>query len=403
MGDGVHYPYVHGASGGKFNMFLNHKLTGDKARWCGSCHTPYDAWVTGAPILATFVPTWKNTNIATRLINKFERHMLDNAEHVAFTQDFINNVYARKDEADWRFIVSRFDVLRTKYPNHVPAPVAGEQLPLALPAPPAPLPPALCTKKSPYFPAPELPPEPLEPSGKRPRWADEGNDNDDDDEMTEVVFNPTRAPLEIGPNDSVSRCASPSLASGNGFRLLEAGRPGANKPSIAMEPEQRIVEQVSTFKFVDPLYAPTREQQFGASCGQNSALVTYAKQQYGHVGSGGMSTTKVATWYKRHMDQVPSHLQGREFGNKPGNLQVCHIISDAIGGAPWVFNYVIATKEVNDYFREKYTAEWERYVGREAAELARYFQKWLTKKAAAVVAFGSFDHITDKFLARGRL
>ena len=102
--------------------------------------------------------------------------MRDNAEHVAFTQDFINNVYARKDEADWRFIVSRFDVLRTKYPNHVPAPVAGGQLPLALPAPPAPLPPALCTKKSPYFPAPELPPEPLEPSAKRPRWADEGRE-----------------------------------------------------------------------------------------------------------------------------------------------------------------------------------------------------------------------------------
>lgn len=227
---------------------------------------------------------------------------------------------------------------------------------------------------------------------------------EEEDEVATLVG--SRVVDLVTPDDSASRPGSPSLRDNNAFRILEVGRPGASKPSISMEPEETIVEQVKQaagFKFVNPLFSPNREQQLGASCGHNIRLVSWCKQRHGHEGSGGVGTRSIAEWYKRNMDQVPTHLQGREFGGKPGNIQICHIISDALGGTNWVYNYVLATKEVNDYFKEKYTAEWERYVGAEPAEYARLFQKWYVKKAAAYMAFGAFDAFSDKFLAKGRM
>ena len=152
-----------------------------------------------------------------------------------------------------------------------------------------------------------------------------------------------------------------------------------------------------------PLGAPalTRSQQLEAYCGTNADLVEYATKKYGST-PGGMSTSAVKRWYRKHPWQIPEHLQGRHFGSACNDIQVCHIIPVAKGGADYVWNYGIYLKSVNTHFGEFLPREWSNYVGRHADQTAKDFARWVAKKAAAVISYGEFNPIADRLLARGR-
>ena len=145
----------------------------------------------------------------------------------------------------------------------------------------------------------------------------------------------------------------------------------------------------------------TRSQQLDSGCGNNPRLVKYARDKYGDK-RGGMPTSAVISWYRKHPDQLPEHLQGRDFGTGPDDLQVCHIISKAKGGHDWVYNYGIYTKKVNDRYGKYLPKEWSRYIGLQVECMAESFARYTAKKAAAVLTFGAFDPVSDIFLAKGR-
>jgi hypothetical protein len=76
---------------------------------------------------------------------------------------------------------------------------------------------------------------------------------------------------------------------------------------------------------------PSKSDQHASYCGSMVDLVAYAKKK--HV-QGGMSTTQVRNWIKKH-DMVPLWLKDVQWS-------VDHIVSDKLGGHPWPHNYFLS-------------------------------------------------------------
>ena len=125
-------------------------------------------------------------------------------------------------------------------------------------------------------------------------------------------------------------------------------------------------------------------------CGGIPELVKFAKK---HGNSGGMSTLQVQNWYKRNPHKLPTWLQGHAFS-------VDHLISDKLGGHPFVFNYFVMPKSTNAKFGMYLTREKEDYVGPSAFTYACQFARWCRNTTRAYVDYSDFDPIVDSYIGR---
>jgi hypothetical protein len=137
-------------------------------------------------------------------------------------------------------------------------------------------------------------------------------------------------------------------------------------------------------------WPPSREARLASYCGAMLALVTFAKK---HSKTGGISTTKVRNWLKKHPEYVPSWLEGQEW-------EVDHIVSDNVGGLSWPHNYCIMPKCANRYFSSWLAPEKKKYVGDEAWDGATALQRWARNKMRAVVDFSLYDPVGAQFVGR---
>ena len=121
---------------------------------------------------------------------------------------------------------------------------------------------------------------------------------------------------------------------------------------------------------------PSREHQRQAFCGANKELEAYCRNlEYKRSKDkpGGVTTAKVADWYKAHQEHIPQLFRnmGLKFGSGLLDLQVCHILCDSWSGANWIDNYVIHVRCVNQAFDEWWTPGWARIVGEAAIKVAK--------------------------------
>lgn len=202
-------------------------------------------------------------------------------------------------------------------------------------------------------------------------------------------------------SDPCGRQRAPKRSRPTTSRYCDAS--GVGKAELTAEAETAEGGNAGVVAVGVPLGLPalTRSQQLESYCGNNPDLVAYAERRYGRK-PGGMPTSAVQRWYRSHPGQLPEHLRGRRFGPRSGDVQVCHIISVAKGGADYVWNYGIYAQSVNSYFGEFMPREWSNYIGKHADQTAKDFARWVAKKAAACIDFGSFNPISDRLLARGR-
>ena len=140
----------------------------------------------------------------------------------------------------------------------------------------------------------------------------------------------------------------------------------------------------------------TTEQQFACYLGNCAPLMLHARERYGDAGTGGMTTRQVRAWLKANPQYIPEHLRSVDF-------HVDHIVSDGIGGQNWPLNYFLMPSETNLWFGGWMTLQKRQYVGMPAWTGATNFSMWCAQKSRAVLPFGTFDPVADKFLSkRGR-
>jgi len=145
-----------------------------------------------------------------------------------------------------------------------------------------------------------------------------------------------------------------------------------------------------------PLKIPTpltKEQQFECYLGNCAPLMMYARERYGDLGAGGITTRQVRAWLKANPQYIPEHLLGIEF-------HVDHIVGDGIGGHSWPLNFFLMPKTDNLWFGGWLTLDKRRYVGMPAWTAATTFTMWCAQKSRATLPFGTFDPVTDKFLSK---
>lgn len=142
-----------------------------------------------------------------------------------------------------------------------------------------------------------------------------------------------------------------------------------------------------------PSLVLTKQEQFQAYLGNCAPLMNYARRCYGDDGLGGITTRQVRAWLTANPQFIPDHLQGQEF-------HVDHIVSDGVGGQSWPLNYFLMPASINLLFGSWLTIEKRRYVGIPAWSSAVNFSTWCSQKARAVLPFGKFDPVGDKFLGK---
>lgn len=135
----------------------------------------------------------------------------------------------------------------------------------------------------------------------------------------------------------------------------------------------------------------SREDRLASYCGNNAELINFARRKHGKT--GGMSNTQVRNWLKKNPEYIPAWL-------KDTNWEVDHIISHAVGGMPWPYNFFIMPKSMNAHFRQWVDAEKAAYVGADAWQMATSFAQWSRNKTRAVVDFSSFDPVGAQFVGR---
>ena len=81
----------------------------------------------------------------------------------------------------------------------------------------------------------------------------------------------------------------------------------------------------------------SKEQQFSCYLGNCAPLMMHARERYGDVGTGGITTRQVRAWLKANPRFIPEHLRGIDF-------HVDHIVGDGIGGQNWPLNYFLMPK-----------------------------------------------------------
>ena len=134
----------------------------------------------------------------------------------------------------------------------------------------------------------------------------------------------------------------------------------------------------------------TRGDRLESSCGQIPELVAYAKR---YALKGGISTVQVNRWFKKNPQFLPKWLHGQV-------VECDHVIPDALGGHPWVYNYFLMPSAANRHFLNWATAEKAEYVGAAAWKQAQDFAKWARNASRARIDYAKFDPITDAFLGR---
>jgi hypothetical protein len=125
----------------------------------------------------------------------------------------------------------------------------------------------------------------------------------------------------------------------------------------------------------------------------------YASDHYSKP--GGMPAAAVRNYFKHNPEQLPQCHKGKTFGNKPGNIQVCHILSCKLGGVDWPLNYGIYEIRANQYFGEFYPLQWVHYIGHAAHQAATDFARWFKLSAETQILFSRYNPRTDFLLARG--
>jgi hypothetical protein len=154
------------------------------------------------------------------------------------------------------------------------------------------------------------------------------------------------------------------------------------------------------FEIVAPLPTLSPQAQQDAFLGTNLKLMQYARNHYDKP--GGMPTAAVRRYYTKFPNEWPNHLAGKVFGSRDGDVQVCHIVPDYLGGLAWPLNYGLYVCEVNHFFGKHFPLAWEQYVGTHAARTAAEFHRWHSRKAASMVTYSGYDPVTDFLLIRGR-
>lgn len=166
-----------------------------------------------------------------------------------------------------------------------------------------------------------------------------------------------------------------------------ATRRGLSKPLSAPSQSER------TAALAAPSLVLTKQEQFEAYLGNCAPLMNYARECYGDAGLGGITTRQVRAWLNTNPQFIPNHLQGQEF-------HVDHIVSDGVGGQNWPLNYFLMPASINLLFGSWLTIEKRRYVGMQAWSSAVNFSTWCSQKARAIMPFGKFDPVGDKFLGK---
>ena len=167
-----------------------------------------------------------------------------------------------------------------------------------------------------------------------------------------------------------------------------------------LEDDGLCASDEENFEIVAPLPTLAPQAQLDAFLGENHHLMQYARKYYDRP--GGMPTSAVRRYYAKFFEEWPKHLAGKVFGSQDGNVQVCHIVPDYLGGLSWPLNYGIYDVHVNQKFGKHFPLAWEQYVGAHAARTAAEFHRWHSRKAASMVNYGGYDPVTDFLLIRGR-
>ena len=181
------------------------------------------------------------------------------------------------------------------------------------------------------------------------------------------------------------------------------GATSAAAPPAAAPAAPAAPSNAAGKKKVVTIPTPSRSHQLEHYCGNIPQLIKYARDKHGQPGKGGMDQAAIHRWYrmpghwKRYMPKAFQHLN---FGKGDNDLQVCHIVADAIGGHPWPYNYVIATRQTNIHFKQYFPKEWRDYIGEQAYTHATTFHRWATQTTQATLPYGKFDPILDRILAK---
>lgn len=132
---------------------------------------------------------------------------------------------------------------------------------------------------------------------------------------------------------------------------------------------------------------PDRRVQHDAYLGNHAALLEYARKLYeqrlssSKAGLPHFSTSDVIRFFRTNPKEMPESFSAREFGVGSDDLQVCHVVSRALGGSDWPYNYVLCTRAINVHFSKYMTREWESFVGKDAVQKAQEFAKMVATSA----------------------
>ena len=136
----------------------------------------------------------------------------------------------------------------------------------------------------------------------------------------------------------------------------------------------------------------SHQQQLACYLGFNVQLVEFCRElerrRIEKNRPGGVSTKDIRKWLSAHPEFIPDHLKDIAW-------EVDHIISDGLGGIPWVFNYYMMPKSDNDHFNEFMNKEKKRYVGATVFAAAKSFARWYRARSLMFVQCGRYDMKLD--------
>jgi hypothetical protein len=234
---------------------------------------------------------------------------------------------------------------------------------------------------SPYFENPPPAPTRKRQLSSTPRRLQSTTTSKDDDIFTEYRF---QGALENAPAPKPKPLPMPNLDS----TIVPATK--NTMLDVSDEENEDVIEPV---KYL------TAGDQFATYLGNNVDLMRYANDRYSKP--GGMPAAAVRNYFKHNPEQLPECHKGKTFGNKSGNIQVCHIISCKLGGVDWPLNYGIYDIKANQFFGEYYPLQWVHYIGHAAHQAATDFARWFKLAAETQILFSRYNPRTDFLMVRG--
>jgi len=164
----------------------------------------------------------------------------------------------------------------------------------------------------------------------------------------------------------------------------------ARAPPPPMAPLPKV--ELAPKEWVPQFGWGSHQQQLACYLGFNVKLVEFCRdlerRRIEKNRPGGVSTKDVRKWLLSHPEFIPDHLKNVAW-------EIDHIISDALGGIPWVFNYYIMPKSDNVHFKEFLSKEKTRYVGATVFAAAKSFARWYRARSLMFVQCGRYDMKVD--------